>query len=207
MRRFPKRPTGSDAEALFDQAVWDAVFGPESQLIPSSTVKISNTTRGKVFTADAGGSGGTTDILCVVTSLYYGTDEDGDTYDYIGVTAFDLPNMATTGSEFLCVKSIPAWSPETELIDGSVITYVYSGDNTRVASSDIGANENHVIHPRYLTWPIEDDNLAISQLLLVVSKLKGGTILTASDPDNIGKTIDYIEKEACRYWALANTLP
>lgn len=43
---IPPRPSGTTREARFDQAVWDALWGPESRIVNSSTIKVSKTSMG-----------------------------------------------------------------------------------------------------------------------------------------------------------------
>lgn len=191
MNRFPKRPTGSDAEALFDQAVWDAVFGPGSQFVNSSTVKVNQTTRGISFTAAPAGSGGTSLIQCVVTSI----DLSGG---YIGVTEYDLENDSLTGSEFNCAKAYTTRQPFTQLIDGDIVKYEYIDDNTRYAQIADAVVERHVVHPRYIEY--EDPLPAganINQYLILVSKTKNSIGIDDSD----GNPITFIEAGPFRDWA------
>lgn len=64
MSYLPRRPTGSTPEALFDQAVWDNVFGPASKLNNSSTVSVRKTSQGFFFKAfPPGATGGAVDIF------------------------------------------------------------------------------------------------------------------------------------------------
>ena len=198
---IPKKPTGSDSEATFMQSVWERLFGRSGQFISSDTVKVSETASGISWHAAGGGGGGTSVIQCVVTQLFGTPDVP---FDYIGVTQYDLSTSALVGSQFLCEKSFWSQTPDTERIDGQVITYSdynaillpeNSADNVRLATFSITDNEYQVVSPRYLVYP-GGPSADIAQFLLLVTEVVGGTGLT--DVNN--NPVNYIEMPG-RRWA------
>lgn len=55
----PPRPTGTTPEALFMQAVYDKLWGPESQINEVSGQRLNRTTRGTTLIKKGGAEGGT----------------------------------------------------------------------------------------------------------------------------------------------------
>jgi hypothetical protein len=202
MRNFtPSRPTGDNPEARFMQAVWDAVFGAASKLNSSSTVKVSRTSKGTSFTAAAGSPGGGSSNLYKITTIYYA--------EYFGATKWDatVDNGdgtfgATVGSEIQVAKCIGGRMPLAELIDETLITYLYYDDGTagnlRKASSVGYADEWHVVHPRYDSSDLNPSiGIVNAPGLVIVERSQNPTGVLDMD----GNPIYYIETSPQRNWA------
>lgn len=205
MAYSPKRPTGSTPEALFMQWMYDQIKALQPRKSP--TVRFDRNKDGIVYHAAPGGSGGSPLMLCMITSLYGGEEQN---VDYIGVTpwTFSPDDSGTdftqegqlTGSEFMCAKCVSGQQPASETIDSEEIDYFYSDDNTRNAVPQLTGTEAHVMHPRYMAYDEDNPPTDVRQTLVLVMRVQGGW---TGVQDANGNNIAYIEVQPNRYWALA----
>lgn len=213
----PKRPIGTAPRDLWEQRVHDVLF-KELQFNDSPTVKVNKNQNGYSFAASAGGSGGGTLQLYVITELFGGAGDEA--FDYFGATPWSYQSNNTSGAQVLVAKCIDGRGPQTELIDGQAIFYnQYYYDNQRYSYNTASqAAEFQAMHKRYQAYPgfppPTDDNgnplpyqtlpfesLTIEQCFVMVAQAQGATLL-----DDNGNPILYYEASPNREWAYSVSL-
>lgn len=96
----PPRPTGSDKEARYHQAVWDRVFGSESKLNSTSTVTVDETSKGFFFHAAAARGGS---APASVSLTLFQVDSDAGEYLACKRVTFNTGGTATPTGETINV--------------------------------------------------------------------------------------------------------
>jgi len=163
--------------------------------------KLQRTPTGFTYINPPGGAAGTTLQVCAVTSL--------SNEDYIGVTPYDIESGDLTGSEFQCAKCLTGRMPDSENIDGNVITYEYGllpngqygGDNLRMATWPDSTTTYQVMHLRYIRQSDLTEDSDNAQCAILVSKVNGPTGVQ----DESGNDIAYLEIGS-RDWAFSPSL-
>lgn len=195
----PPRPTGSSREALFDQAIWDSVFGPAAAINSSGTVSVSKTSRGCFLNATAGGGGGALSV-----DMYFITELVEQNYFFGKPYSSWNPDTGELAADQVPIaKCIAGRMNVSEWIDGHFFTYIYAqgkGDNLRTQLYNDAVTEWHTCHPRYRVFKPDPNNPGASlpgDALVAVLRVRGETgVLDAN-----GQTIDLLEVSPQRFWA------
>jgi hypothetical protein len=198
----PRIPTGTDNKAIFDQALHRSNFAGQGQLRSSSTVKVRKTSSGIIFEAASPTAPGSRPFLCRVTSLVADTGENATGPDYVMCKRWNpYANAgagAVIGSEFYVAKGFASRMPASEMKLGIKHTYIYKGDNERLATAVGLSDENEYVIPRYAVW--DANNPDDYGNLIMVARSQNGTGATYTDPQGNKHLIYFFELCPTRQW-------
>jgi hypothetical protein len=193
MAFIPARPTGSTREARFDQATWDATYGPANRIRNSSTVKWSRTTKGLIPHAAPPAAGGGNVVPYVITTLKGGGD-------FFLAKLWNPSSETAAGSEVRIAKCITGRQLALETIDGVLFTYEYAGDNFRTQFKDASIFEYQVCHERYRVFnqaTFDADGQSLEEALIYATRVARGSGVL----DENGAMITLAEVSPQRHWA------
>ena len=149
-RRKPPKPTGSSEAALFMQAAWDELFGQESQVTNSASVKWYRGGRGRYARAhivpSTPGSGG--------VKLFRLIDVAGD---YLICKPINGPDGAATGTDLVNVlKEFKVRNSAQTIVPINGVNHHYSfnvdpapGDDGWIRGDDV-TGEQQIVIPRWI---------------------------------------------------------
>jgi len=196
MSYIPRRPIGFNQEAMFFQAVWDKLFGPEGKIIGSPNVKVSKTTRGTFIEVVQNPSGGT--VTESSRDLSLKITEVNDDYLVCRTYYVDAENVGHTGTvDILVAKRLPmrvAWKDgdTTETILG--VEYTHSV----VGGEDDDTNNYRRTHDDATPTPN-------TQLEECHRPFEVGNQITAEKVDHTGVFVEGVELTLLdcseRFWA------
>lgn len=167
MIKWPKGPTGLGKDSGFFNQLLACCKQAEPKVSPNMRI-IRQDQNGTVLDSLAG-SGGTPSSPFkpyIITTL--------NNADYFTAQLYNWTTKMASGSNVTIAKAMTGRGPDSQQIDGNLITYSYAPltkDNLRVAETTGMVSQWHVMNPRYLI----DDGSGLIGNVIFACQVVGGT--------------------------------
>lgn len=186
---WPKPPSGNGLEAAWLRQLLDSCKRAAIKPGPNYLVLESGTGISLSISPSAPQTPANPFQPYIVTTLHNN--------EYVSAKVYNWTTKKANGAEISIAKCLTARRPDSETIDGNIVTYTYSPvptqENIRSASILGIVSQWQVMSPRY----VADDGSGTLGSIIFAAQVQGGSGVK----DGGGAVINYVEFQPERRWA------